>query len=123
MLNFICRTEFCVVSDGPVNIRVKPAQDVFEVAEFDSLVTIPCEADCNPNCTFSWTKDNLVKSSSEILYFQVIKRNDSGLYICTVVHPNGNSHTISITIRVFCKNYFLLKLRINHYMNLKQSLK
>ncbi|KAL3862882.1 hypothetical protein ACJMK2_008826, partial [Sinanodonta woodiana] len=67
----------------PGSIHLSPNRTFYELTESSSL-TVNCSADCFPACQYAWTGPwgNIV-SSSGLLSFISIGRNQSGQYTCT----------------------------------------
>uniref|UniRef100_A0A671LYU3 receptor protein-tyrosine kinase n=1 Tax=Sinocyclocheilus anshuiensis TaxID=1608454 RepID=A0A671LYU3_9TELE len=70
--------------------------------------TLVCEVSGTPTPTVVWTKDNqtvmegsgvILKRSNRVLTIQRVKKEDSGLYICTACNQQGcDSHEARITV-------------------------
>ncbi|XP_073709188.1 vascular endothelial growth factor receptor 2 [Garra rufa] len=70
--------------------------------------TLECEVSGTPTPTVVWTKDNqtvtegsgvILKQSNRVLTIQRVKKEDSGLYICTACNQQGcDSHEARITV-------------------------
>uniref|UniRef100_A0A671NH63 receptor protein-tyrosine kinase n=1 Tax=Sinocyclocheilus anshuiensis TaxID=1608454 RepID=A0A671NH63_9TELE len=70
--------------------------------------TLVCEVSGTPTPTVVWTKDNqtvtegsgvILKQSNRVLTIQRVKKEDSGLYMCTACNQQGcDSHEARITV-------------------------
>ncbi|CAC5374228.1 unnamed protein product [Mytilus coruscus] len=81
---------------GPDNVVLKPAYTAINVTEGTTLGPILCTAACYPECIFRWelnrTKSNEVVFSNKFLAVADIKKNQSGIYRCHVVHSYDKTH-------------------------------
>jgi hypothetical protein len=88
-----------IISDGPIQIEISPQYNTYTV----TVNQITCTADCNPNCTTSWTGPNLPAGSTSILNLQNIDRNQAGVYNCTAVNEISSLTLIKVNVIVNCK--------------------
>jgi len=92
-----------ILSDGPIQIEISPQNNAYTVTETDSVNQITCTADCNPNCTTTWTGPNLPAGSTSILNLTHIDRSQAGVYNCTAVNEISSLTMIKVTVIVNCK--------------------
>ena len=90
-------------TDGPENIRLSPSQVSYETNETTNVGPIQCEADCNPSCSFNWTKGGNSVSNTRTLQLSSVTSIDTGLYVCTARHNRGYNMTKDVTVNVICK--------------------
>ena len=90
-------------SDGPIEIEISPPDITYIVTETGSVNQITCTADCNPNCTTSWTGPNLPVGSTSILNLTNIDRNQAGVYNCAAVNDISSLTLNKVNIIVNCK--------------------
>jgi len=64
---------------------------------------IQCEADCNLDCSFTWTKGGNSVSNTRTLQLSSVTSTDTGVYTCTALHARGYSMTKNVTVQVICK--------------------
>ncbi|CAC5401518.1 unnamed protein product [Mytilus coruscus] len=76
---------------GPDKVVLKPEYTAINVTEGTILGPIHCTADCNPVCIFNWkfsrTRHFGLVNSYQTLTIADIKKNQTGIYRCCVVHP------------------------------------
>ncbi|CAC5390288.1 unnamed protein product [Mytilus coruscus] len=80
---------------GPDNVVLKPGHMALNVTEGTILGPINCTATCYPKCLFKW-RLNRTRTfedflSSETLVVANIKKNQTGIYRCLVVHPSNTT--------------------------------
>ncbi|KAL3862876.1 hypothetical protein ACJMK2_008822 [Sinanodonta woodiana] len=98
----LCIETECKDGSDPGSIRLSPNRTSHELTESSSL-TVNCSADCFPDCKYTWTgpSGNIV-SSSGLLFFMSIGRNQSGQYTCTAsdsdIPIKRATSTISVTV-------------------------
>ncbi|XP_052059593.1 uncharacterized protein LOC127700214 isoform X1 [Mytilus californianus] len=85
---------------GPDIIVLKPKYEAVNVTEGTILGPIHCNADCNPKCIFNWKVSRIrhfaLVHSNQYLTVVDIKKNQAGIYRCSVVHP----YDITMTRRI-----------------------
>ncbi|CAC5373118.1 unnamed protein product [Mytilus coruscus] len=85
---------------GPDIIVLKPEYEAVNVTEGTILGPIHCNASCNPKCIFNWkvsrTRHFALVHSNQYLTVVDIKKNQAGIYRCSVVHP----YDITMTRRI-----------------------
>ncbi|KAL3860882.1 hypothetical protein ACJMK2_006978 [Sinanodonta woodiana] len=80
---------FLNVLYGPDNAQVNPS-GILNVTEGGNM-NLTCTAECNPPCsTYHWSKDSLqtIVGSSQSYWVPEVRRNQSGIYSCTVTNTN-----------------------------------
>lgn len=82
---------------SPYDVRITPWHNVSK-AENEN-VSLKCSAQCNPKCTYQWTKDGGAVGAKAELNFLPIKRQDKGSYICTA--SNGAARHANVTVEVY----------------------
>jgi hypothetical protein len=92
-----------ILSDGPIQIEISPQNNAYTVTETDSVNQITCTADCNPNCTTTWTGPNLPAGPASILSLQNIDRNQTGVYNCTAFNNISSLTLNKVNVIVNCK--------------------
>ncbi|KAK7495372.1 hypothetical protein BaRGS_00013311 [Batillaria attramentaria] len=80
---------------------ISPANMLYQVEEGALVLPdIVCNADCNPQCTVQWTKDNSEPAASgDTLSLGTAGRDDTGKYTCTASNSLGQT-TTSVEVRV-----------------------
>ena len=85
--------------DGPDNVQLDPP-DSQTVLEGEPITPVQCTADCNPQCTYSWTgPDGPVTTEDGLLEIQEIHRTQDGEFRCEAGN-SVTSQTESLTITV-----------------------
>ena len=92
-----------IISDGPIQIEISPPNNNYTVTETGSVNQITCTADCNPNCTTTWTGPNLPAGSTSILNLTSIDRSQAGVYNCTAINEINFLTLIKVNVIVNCK--------------------
>jgi hypothetical protein len=92
-----------LLSDGPIQIEISPSDSTYTAIETGSINQITCTADCNPNCTTTWTGPNLPAGSTSILNLTNIDRNQAGVYKCTAVNDISSLSLNKVNVIVNCK--------------------
>jgi hypothetical protein len=95
---------YWLLSDGPIQIEISPPDDTYTVSETGSVNQITCTADCNPNCTTTWTGPNIPADSTYILNLHNIDRNQAGAYNCTAVNEISTLTLNKVNVIVNCKH-------------------
>ena len=102
-----------ILSDGPIQIEISPPDNTYTVTETGSVNQITCTADCNPNCTTTWTGPNLPAGSTSILNLNNIDRSHAGVYNCTAVNDISSLTLNKVNVIVNCK-YEMYLVYINY---------
>ena len=84
-------------------MEISPPDNAYTVTETGSVNQITCTADCNPNCTTSWTGPNLHAGSTSILNLTSIDRSQAGVYNCTAVNDISSLTLNKVNVIVNCK--------------------
>lgn len=89
-------------SDGPNKVILSPNETYLLLNEGSNVPHIICQADCQPDCTFTWINPNGQVESTDILTMKNIQINQTGTYRCNA--SNEVSHMVSagVTITVVC---------------------
>ncbi|XP_052059599.1 uncharacterized protein LOC127700216 [Mytilus californianus] len=93
ILWFLLKITICYLTDidGPDIVVLKPEYTAINVTEGTILGPIHCTADCNPKCIFNWifstSRHFELVHSYQILTVADIKKNQTGTYCCSIVHP------------------------------------
>ncbi len=83
--------------DGPDRVRLDPP-DAQTVLEGDPITPVQCTADCNPQCTYTWTGPGHTAASNQLVV-QAIHRSQAGQHNCEASNSVG-SQIGSLTITV-----------------------
>lgn len=98
---------FHFVTDGPENLRINPSLHEYEVTENQSFGPVTCQADCLPNCTYEWSKNVSIVSSTAVLSMPTVLNSNAGVYVCTSTHANGYTASINIGLNIICELPYL----------------
>ncbi|KAL3860954.1 hypothetical protein ACJMK2_007048, partial [Sinanodonta woodiana] len=84
---------------GPDKIQLNPSEGIITERENGKIV-VNCTADCNPPCSFKWTKDLVptLLSNNQTLIISSVSRSDSGRYLCNV---SNYMTDISLTASIY----------------------
>ncbi|XP_033758281.1 lachesin-like [Pecten maximus] len=82
----------------PSTVSLTPSTVTYTPTEGQTIPTITCSADCNPACTYSWTKEGQSITTGSGLQLNNIQRGQGGVYRCTA--SNGHGSDVSVTINV-----------------------
>ncbi|XP_055954365.1 hemicentin-1 [Patella vulgata] len=77
-----------VVNNGPSSIVITPTSDPVTITNGESL-SLVCSADCQPDCNYTWTHNNVTVSTMATYTINGINTSQSGIYICTVANSLG----------------------------------
>ena len=94
---------FIIILVAPYNTTITATDSNGEliarpaVVEYGDMLTLTCSVSGGPANTFSWTKDNTVIGSKNILFIPAVNLADGGEYECIVSNAAG-SNNASITI-------------------------
>ncbi len=84
-----------IIPDGPSNGTLTPTGPLAKVE--NESVSVHCSADCNPDCTYTWTPRGDTDNGE--LYIDRIHRSQAGNYTCEAENEVG-SLTETLTIEV-----------------------
>ncbi|XP_069125341.1 carcinoembryonic antigen-related cell adhesion molecule 5-like [Argopecten irradians] len=93
-------TNSVIVQYGPYSVSLTPPTVTYTPTEGQTIPTITCSADCNPACTYSWTKDGQSYTTGSGLQLTNIQRGQTGVYRCTVSNVYGSNASVNINIIV-----------------------
>ncbi|XP_021352851.1 hemicentin-2-like [Mizuhopecten yessoensis] len=86
---------------GPSSVGLSPPTTSYTLTEGQTLPTVTCSSDCNPVCTYSWTKDGQSHTTGSDLQLTNIQRGQTGVYRCTASNGYGSrtSSDVSVTVK------------------------
>ena len=92
--------------DGPSSsITLEPPQTRYDIGVGSSL-EVSCSAVCDPDCSYSWVKDDgTTVASSGNLRIASISATDGGVYVCRAANDVGPPASASIIVNVLCKAF------------------
>ena len=94
---------FLIFIASPPTPSITPTGEQHIIEENDNL-TLTCLAHCQPECSFSWSKDSGPTISNESqLVLSFIRRNQQGRYTCTVDNKIPPSAFQESLVFVKCK--------------------
>ena len=79
------------------------------LTNFNSTVSLTCQARGGPNNMFEWSKQGVIVSNSDVLELTMITGSDGGLYICNVTNDAGSGNTITFIDGMYSINFLLLR--------------
>ncbi|XP_033726619.1 uncharacterized protein LOC117316202 isoform X2 [Pecten maximus] len=77
---------YLILYNGPSTVSLTPPTVTYTPTEGQTIPTITCSTDCNPVCTFIWTKDGQSYTTGSGLQLTNIQLSQGG-GACTVVRP------------------------------------
>ncbi|XP_021358583.1 carcinoembryonic antigen-related cell adhesion molecule 5-like [Mizuhopecten yessoensis] len=85
---------------GPSNVSLTPSTTSYTPIEGHTLPTVTCSSDCNPVCTYSWTKDGQSHTTGSDLQPTDIVRGQTGVYRCMAsnIYGSRTSSDVSVTV-------------------------
>ncbi|XP_021339867.1 carcinoembryonic antigen-related cell adhesion molecule 5-like [Mizuhopecten yessoensis] len=86
--------------DGPSTVRLTPSTTSYTPIEGQTLPTVTCSSDCNPVCTYSWTKDGQSPTAGSDLQLTNIQRGQTGVYRCAASNGYGSRTSSDVTVTV-----------------------
>ncbi|XP_033758279.1 hemicentin-2-like [Pecten maximus] len=89
------------VQYGPSTVSLTPPTVTYTPTEGQTIPTITCSADCNPACTYSWTKDGQSYTTGSGLQLTNIQRSQGGVYRCTASNGYGSARGDDVSITVY----------------------
>ncbi|XP_063442083.1 hemicentin-1-like [Mytilus trossulus] len=101
---------------GPEQVNIEPNTLIYTVTETTGNIgPITCTAECNPNCSMSWTGPNIRNGASSVFYLQNIDRNQAGNYMCTATNKYGSktSSTVSVIVEYGPRTVNIIPLEQN----------
>ncbi|XP_063442082.1 hemicentin-1-like [Mytilus trossulus] len=104
------------VNYGPGQVNIEPNTLIYTVTETTGEIgPITCTAECNPNCSMSWTVPNIRSGALSVLHLQNIDRNQAGSYMCTATNNYGNktSSTVSVIVEYGPRKVNIIPLKQN----------
>ncbi|XP_050393384.2 basement membrane-specific heparan sulfate proteoglycan core protein [Patella vulgata] len=87
--------------DGPSSVIITPTSDPVTITNGESL-SLVCSADCQPDCNFTWTYNNVIVSTTATYTINSITNSQNGIYTCTVTNVIGSAIK-STKVAVNCK--------------------
>ena len=90
-------------TDGPRAMTLSPNATTYTLNSGATLGSINCSADCNPPCTFAWTKGGNTISNTQTLIHTIRDKSDAGTYTCKATRRLSFSETRNITVNVICE--------------------
>ena len=84
-------------------VIITPPTQSYTLKETENLNKIQCTADCNSNCTMTWSGPNLPAGTTSVLSLQNINRNQAGNYLCTASNDISNKTSVVVNVVVQCK--------------------
>ncbi|XP_069119316.1 peroxidasin homolog [Argopecten irradians] len=90
------------VQYGPSTVHLTPSTVTYTPTEGQTIPTITCSADCNPACTYSWTKDGQSYTTGSGLQLTNTQRGQTGVYRCTSSNVHGSAATVDASVTVYC---------------------
>ncbi|XP_021352863.1 carcinoembryonic antigen-related cell adhesion molecule 1-like [Mizuhopecten yessoensis] len=94
------RSEHGTYRYGPSAVQLTPPTTSYTLTEGHTLSTVTCSSDCNPACTYIWTKDGQSQSTGSELQLNKIQRGQRGVYRCTASNGYGNRTSSDVTVIV-----------------------
>ncbi|XP_069119326.1 carcinoembryonic antigen-related cell adhesion molecule 5-like [Argopecten irradians] len=95
------RTISVVIRYGPSTVSLTPPTVTYTPTEGQTIPTITCSADCNPACTYSWTKDGQSYTTGSGLQLTNIQRGQTGVYRCTASNVHGSTTNVDVSVTVY----------------------
>ena len=102
---------FCFfIIDGPDNVALSISGDHVNVTQGRQVGHITCSAVCYLECDYIWKRfkngvDSTVKVGQNFTIHSA-SMNDSGSYICYVIHKNDSSKIDTITMTIYVNGKF-----------------
>ena len=84
-------------------VIITPPTQSYILKETENLNKIQCTADCNSNCTMTWSGPNLPAGTTSVLNLQNINRNQAGNYQCTASNNISSKTSVVVNVVVQCK--------------------
>jgi hypothetical protein len=84
-------------------VIITPPTQSYTLKETEKLIKIQCTADCNSNCTMTWSGPNLSADTTSVLNLQNINRNQTGGYQCTASNDVSSKTSVVVNVVVQCK--------------------
>ncbi len=85
----------CIIPDGPSSVTLAPPGPLTKVE--NASVSVACSADCNPDCTYTWTPRGDTDNGQ--LYIDRIHRSQAGDYTCEAGNDiSYESESLSIEV-------------------------
>ncbi|XP_033758260.1 Down syndrome cell adhesion molecule-like protein 1 homolog [Pecten maximus] len=91
---------FRFIPDGPSTVNLTPPTVTYTPTEGQTIPTITCSADCNPACTYSWTKDGQSITTGSNLQITNIQHGQGGVYRCTASNGYGSDVGVNVNVIV-----------------------
>ncbi|XP_021368371.1 carcinoembryonic antigen-related cell adhesion molecule 5-like [Mizuhopecten yessoensis] len=88
------------IGGGPATVHLTPSTTSYTPQEGQTLPTVTCSSDCNPVCTYSWTKDEQSHTTGSDIQLTNIQRGQTGVYRCTASNKYGNQTSSDVTVTV-----------------------
>ncbi|XP_050390684.1 hemicentin-1 isoform X1 [Patella vulgata] len=76
------------VNYAPSSVVITPSSDPVTITNGESL-SLVCSADCQPDCFYKWTNNNVTVSTMAVYTSNNISTSQSGIYTCTVFNILG----------------------------------
>ncbi|XP_069115250.1 hemicentin-2-like isoform X2 [Argopecten irradians] len=89
------------ITYGPSTVSLTPSTVTYTPTEGQTIPTITCSADCNPACTYSWTKDGQSYTTGSGLQLTYIQRGQTGVYRCTASNLHGSTTAVDVSVTVY----------------------
>lgn len=86
-------------------MKLTPENRSYTLEVGQSLENITCTAECDPECSFSWTKAARIISNTSVLSYKINEKSDAGTFKCRATRPPSYSASTSINLIVNCKIY------------------
>ncbi|XP_033758290.1 hemicentin-1-like [Pecten maximus] len=92
---------YVIIQYGPSTVSLTPKTVTYTPNEGQTIPTITCFADCNPVCTYSWTKDGQSYITGSGIQLTNIQRGQGGVYRCTASNEYGSARGDDVSIAVY----------------------
>ena len=97
--------------DGTTNVTIQYSSDYGHLKEGQDYIRISCNADCNPECSYQYYKDNKFVNDPDRRL--LVDRKMSGRYICSAKNSFMNAYKdstnfVDINIKCTFKNKYVL---------------
>ncbi|XP_021363703.1 carcinoembryonic antigen-related cell adhesion molecule 5-like [Mizuhopecten yessoensis] len=89
-----------IILYGPSAVSLTPSTTSYTPIEGHTLPTVTCSSDCNPVCTYSWTKDGQSHTTRSDLQLTNIQRGQTGVYRCTASNTYGIQTSSDVSVSV-----------------------
>ncbi|XP_021340455.1 hemicentin-1-like [Mizuhopecten yessoensis] len=91
---------FVSVMYGPSAAGLSPPATSYTLTERQTISTVTCSSDCNPVCTYRWTKNGQSHTTGSGLHLNNIQRGQTGEYRCTASNEYGSQTSSEVTVIV-----------------------